>query len=432
MSSEERERVAPPQSHLSSHPTPRRSKSSPLLRIFFFALLLLGAYFLGVERGKFLSEKTGSGESFSGILSTRAEKTRPDLSTFWKTWDLLHVKFFSANELDSTKLVYGAIKGMLAATDDPYTTFFDPEENKIFEEDLSGTFEGIGAEIGIKDKILTIVAPLEGMPAERAGLRSGDKVLKINDEETSGMSVEEARDKMRGKKGTEVKLTVFREGDRETRDITVRRDVINVKSVKLTIRDDGIALLKVNTFGDDTAREFSNAVKEVASRKARGLILDLRDNPGGRLDAAIDMASALLPKGKVVVIEEDSDRKKSERLTSGKTLIGNLPTVILINEGSASASEILAAALRENRDDIRLVGKKSFGKGSVQELLSVTRETSLKVTVAHWLTPKGKLIDKEGIFPDIEVELSNEDYDAKRDPQLDKALEIVRATTVVP
>ncbi|QQS20721.1 MAG: S41 family peptidase [Candidatus Moraniibacteriota bacterium] len=266
-------------------------------------------------------------------------------------------EIFSANELDSTKLVYGAIKGMLAATDDPYTTFFDPEENKIFEEDLSGTFEGIGAEIGIKDKILTIVAPLEGMPAERAGLRSGDKVLKINDEETSGMSVEEARDKMRGKKGTEVKLTVFREGDRETRDITVRRDVINVKSVKLTIRDDGIALLKVNTFGDDTAREFSNAVKEVASRKARGLILDLRDNPGGRLDAAIDMASALLPKGKVVVIEEDSDRKKSERLTSGKTLIGNLPTVILINEGSASASEILAAALRENRDDIRLVGK---------------------------------------------------------------------------
>jgi carboxyl-terminal processing protease len=407
----------------------RRRKKNPFVLIFLMAFLVVAAYILGVERGKTEGSTEGnSGFSLptSSIFSSPTSASRPDMGVFWKTWDLLHERFVDREKLDVTTLLYGAIKGMLAATDDPYTTFFSPEENKSFQEDISGSFEGIGAEIGMKSKVLTVVAPLDDSPAQKAGIRSGDKILKINDESTAEMNIDEAVKKMRGKKGTDVKLTIFREGEKETRDITVRRDTINVKSVKLEWKEDGIALVKLSQFGEETVNEFSDAVKQIRSRQTRGIVLDLRDDPGGLLDAAVDIGSLMIPKGKPVVIEEDSKGSRETLSTEGGDVLSSIPTVVLINEGSASASEILAATLRENRDNVTLIGKKSFGKGSVQELVPVTKDTSLKVTVARWLTPRGEQINKIGITPDIDIDRTSEDYDADRDPQLEKALEVVK------
>lgn len=403
-------------------------KKSSVARVFFVAFLMAIAYVVGVERGQMHGQSDGT-SSFSlpatSIFSSAKSSDRPDLGIFWKTWDLLHQRFVDHDHLDSTALIYGAIKGMLAATDDPYTTFFDPEENKSFQEDIAGSFEGIGAEIGMKNKILTIVAPLDDSPAQKAGIRSGDMIVKINDESTAEMSIEDAVKKMRGPKGTDVKLTVFREGEKETHDITVHRGTITIKSVKLEWKGNDIALVKINQFGEETTDEFSAAVKEIRSRPTRGIVLDLRDDPGGLLDAAVNIGSLMIPKGKPVVLEEDSEKNRESLLTHGGDVLSGIPTVVLINEGSASAAEILSAALRENRDNVTLIGKTSFGKGSVQELLPVSKDASLKVTVARWLTPNGEQINKVGIKPDIEIERTNDDFEADRDPQMDKALEVV-------
>ncbi len=407
------------------------AKRKPFVSAFFVLILVVAAYLVGVDRGR--SETADPRGGFllpSASLLSGSSGYHPDLGIFWKAWDTLHERFVDQKNLDSTKLVYGAIKGMLAATGDPYTTFFDPEENKAFSEDIAGSFEGIGAEIGMKDKVLTIVAPLDDTPAARAGLRSGDKVFKINGESTSEMTIDEAKNKMRGKKGTEVKLTIFRDGEQEARDISIVRDTINVKSVKLSWKEnDTVALLKVNQFGEDTVKEFQVAVDQVKVRHPSGILLDLRDNPGGLLNAAVDMASLMVPKGRVVVYEEDREGKRESILTAGGDVLSGIPTVVLINEGSASAAEILSAAIRDNRDNVTLIGQKSFGKGSVQELVSISRDTSLKVTIARWLTPSGKQINKEGIQPDVEVKLSGDDFSAGRDPQMDKAIEVVRQST---
>lgn len=400
--------------------------------IFFLVLFLIaGAYWSGFEQGK---EKSASGNDSTQILSpedavflnkTSQDKTI-DFSLFWKVWGLLEDKYVDKSKLDAHELFYGAIKGMLAATGDPYTTFFDPKENQAFKEDISGTFEGIGAEMGIKDNVLTIIAPLEGMPAAKAGLMAGDKILKVNGENISTLSIEEAVDKIRGPKGTEVTLNIFRSGDEETRDIPVKRDTILVKSVRFEMKSSDIAYIRVSRFGDDTEKEFSDAVKQTLQKKAKGLIVDLRNNPGGFLDSAVNMGSLMLPSGKVVVMEESGTGVRKEMKARGGDVLSEIPTVVLINEGSASASEILAGALKDNRTNVTLVGKKSFGKGSVQELIPANKETSVKITVARWLTPSGKQIHNVGISPDEEVALSADDVKNQRDPQMDKALEILK------
>lgn len=400
--------------------------------IFFLILFLIGgAFWFGYEQGRgAVVSGNVSGQILSPedavFLNKSSQDKTIDFSLFWKVWGLLEDKYVDKSKLDAHELFYGAIKGMLAATGDPYTTFFDPKENQAFKEDISGTFEGIGAEMGIKDNVLTIIAPLEGMPAEKAGLMSGDKILKVNGENIASFSLEEAVNKIRGQKGTEVVLTIFRSGDEGTRDIAVKRDIILVKSVRFEMKDSDIAYIRVSRFGEDTEKEFSDAVKQTTQKKAKGLIVDLRNNPGGFLESAVNMGSLMLPSGKVVVMEESGTGVRREMKARGGDVLSGLPTVVLINEGSASASEILAGALKDNRTNVTLVGKKSFGKGSVQELLPVNKETSVKITVARWLTPAGKQIHNVGISPDEEIALSADDVKNERDPQLDKAVEILK------
>lgn len=400
--------------------------------IFFFTLFLIGfAYWSGYEKGKnnlFTGNKTDSILPLDEavILNKTSQDKTVDFSLFWKVWWLLKDKYVDSKELDAHALFYGAIKGMMAATGDPYTTFFDPKENSAFQEDISGTFEGIGAEMGVKDDVLTIIAPLDGMPAEKAGLSAGDKIIKINGESTANFSLEEAVNRIRGPKGTEVTLTVFHNGDEETKDIVVKRDTIQVKSVRFETKENEIAYIRISRFGDDTKKEFQDALIQTLNMNAQGLVIDMRNNPGGLLETAVDLASTMLPSGKVVVTEENSTGEHKDIKARGGDKLSQIPTVVLINEGSASASEILAGALRDNRDNVTLIGKKSFGKGSVQELISVSRDTSAKITVAHWLTPAGNQINKIGIAPDIEVNLTRDDVENKRDPQLDRALQVLK------
>lgn len=387
-------------------------------------LMLALSFWLGYAKGNNNQARDIPIKIGDVVLENKFSRTdnSVDFALFWNTWDLLKNKYVDSQQLDAHKLVYGAIKGMLQATGDPYTTFFDPEENKKFNEDISGNFEGIGAELGVKSGILTIIAPLQGMPAEKAGLRAGDKIIKIDGKDAGEMSIEDAVSNIRGPKETSVVLTIFREGDKDTQEISVVRNVINIKSVVLSFKENNIANIEITKFGDDTDSGFTQAISKVSSSRAKGLIIDLRNNPGGYLESAVTVASKMLPKGKIVVMEEGANKKLEKMYTRGGDLASGIETVVLINEGSASASEILAGALKENRTNVTLMGKKSFGKGSVQEFIKTSQGTATKITVAHWLTPNGNQINELGIKPDIEVDFTGDDYTNNRDPQMDRAV----------
>ena len=396
---------------------------------FSVLALLVLAFFGGYERGRgsILSGNDALSVDGAIILNGKSQDKEVDFALFWKVWEILKEKFVDQSKLDAKQMLYGAIDGMLASTGDPYTTFFDPKEKQDFQEDMTGNFEGIGAEMAIKDEILTIVSPLEGTPAERVGLLAGDKILKIDNETTTDMDIEEAVRWIRGPKGTCVTLNIYHEGDEEPKDIVVPREIIHVKSIRFEMKEGNIAYIRINRFGDETADEFERSVRSAVSARAQGLVIDLRNDPGGLLTCAVDIASFLLPERSVVVIEENGKGERKELKTHAGDVFSKLPTSVIINGGSASASEILAGALRENRDNVRLVGKQSFGKGSVQELVSVTKDTAVKITVAKWLTPKGNQINKVGIAPDEEVDLTREQVVNKEDPQLQKAIEWVKS-----
>ncbi len=350
-----------------------------------------------------------------------------DFNLFWEVWDDLEKKYVDKDKINEKKMFYGAIKGLVASVGDPYTVFMDPRVSKEFEDDLAGTFEGIGAKIGIKNDILTIIAPLSGMPAEKAGLMAGDKVLAIDGESTTGITIDEAVNKIRGPKGTQVTLTIYRENLDKTKDITITRGTIKISSVYTNLRDDNIFVVKITNFNTDTEELFNKAVREIVDTNPKGIILDLRNNPGGFLDTAIEVASEWIEDG-VIVTEEFGDGKKNEYLARGRARLKHFPTVILVNEGSASASEIVAGALQDYEKAI-IVGKKTFGKGSVQILDGFNDGSSLKITIAKWLTPKGNCISEKGITPDVEVDLTLDDFNADKDPQLDKAVEILNSKT---
>ena len=349
-----------------------------------------------------------------------------DFSLFWDAYYKLEQNFIEPTKLDTQKIIYGAISGMAKSLEDPYTDFFDPEEARKFEQDLSGSFEGIGVEIGLKKDILTVIAPLKNTPGQKAGLKSGDMIFKIDGKSTSNMSTDEAVSLIRGKKGTEVILTIFREDWKDTKDIKIIRDTIIVPSIEWELKDGNIAYIQMYLFDQMLTSNFNKIALEILNSPAEKIILDLRDNPGGYLEVAQDISGWFLKKGQVVTIEDfGKDENQKYYKAEGSAMFSEYPMVVLINQGSASASEILAGTLKDNRN-VKLIGEKSFGKGSVQEVLGLRDGSMLKITVAKWLTPKGNLISEIGLTPDISVELTDEDFENEKDPQLDKALEIIK------
>ncbi|MFA6301287.1 MAG: S41 family peptidase [Candidatus Paceibacterota bacterium] len=366
-------------------------------------------------------------EQIVGITNKEPEvTTTADFSPFWKVWEAMNKKYPGASNISDQDRVYGAISGLVSSLKDPYSVFFPPDEAKSFEEEIAGNFDGIGMEVGMKDKILTVVAPLKDTPAYKADIKSGDKILKIDNAVTSGLSIDEAIKLIRGPKGTTVALTIFRDGEKQPREIKIVRETINVPTLDTEIRSDGIFVIKLYSFSANSAQLFRNAMEEFYNSESDKLILDLRGNPGGYLDAAVDMASWFLKGGKVIVTEDYGNNKPSDVYRSkGYDMFGDkLKFIILIDGGSASASEILAGAMQDNGKAM-LVGTQSFGKGSVQEVISVTPDTILKITVAKWLTPNGTSISEKGLTPDYPVEITQKDVDAKIDPQMNKAVELL-------
>jgi carboxyl-terminal processing protease len=402
-------------------------------------VILTGVFYLGVGWGKHLSAPVVATNDVTDfiqrlsnpkdIFARDPEAGKPekiDFNIFWDVWKKVDQNYVSQDTVkDTKKRVYGAAKGMVAALGDPYSNFFDPEESEEFNTELDGKFTGIGAELTIQDGILTIVAPIEGMPAEKAGLLAGDKIIKVNDELTSDMTIEDAVKKIRGEKGTEVVLTVLHKGAKETDEIKIIRDEIDIKSVVYEKKSGNIGYVRIKGFMDDTAKEFDEVVSKILADGDKGLIVDVRSNPGGNLQVAIDVISKFIPKGEVVLWERDRNNKETAYRAIGGEELKNIPVVVLIDGGSASASEILAGALRDDRQSL-LIGEKSFGKGSVQSLEPLRDGSSLKITIAKWLTPSKQSIHEIGIEPTIEVKLTLDDIKNKNDKQLKRAMEEIK------
>lgn len=316
-------------------------------------------------------------------------------------------------------ILNGQKSGLVSAADDPYTQFFTEAETKEFNDSLDGTFEGIGAELGKEGNFVVIVSPIKGSPAEKAGIQTGDIITEIDGESAADISIAEAVKKIRGPKGEEVVLTVIRNGEEVVVPIT--RDTITIESVEWKKQgDDGV--ITISRFGDDTVALTKQAAQELKDQGVTGIVLDLRGNPGGLLDAAVGVSSVWLPKGSTVLEEKRNGEVIKTYKTSDQPILPGMPTVVLINGGSASASEIVAGALHDNKA-ATLIGTQTYGKGSVQRVIPLAAGGSLKVTIARWFTPDGKNIDKEGIAPDTEVKLTPEDREAKKDPQMDSAIE---------
>lgn len=368
----------------------------------------------------------------ASVLAKDSQPEGVDFSPVWRAWHELEDRFVAGANGTSTPItdqdkVWGMIQGLAASYGDPYTVFLPPSEAEIFEDDISGSFEGVGMEIANRDGVLTVVSPLKGTPAAEAGIRSGDIIVSIDGASTRDMSVDGAVRRIRGERGTQVTFEIAREGESDLVEITVTRDVIDVPTIETQQRSDGTFVIELLSFTAVSPELFRNALQEFVDSGSDKLVLDLRGNPGGYLEAAVDMASWFLPAGKVVVTEDYGDNKEPviHRSRGYDVFNDNLKMVILVDGGSASASEILAGALQQH-GIAKLVGSPTFGKGSVQELIKITSDTSLKVTVARWLSPNGTQIPHDGIQPDIEVERTIEDVKADQDPQLQKAIETLR------
>ncbi|OGY45465.1 MAG: hypothetical protein A2744_02140 [Candidatus Buchananbacteria bacterium RIFCSPHIGHO2_01_FULL_44_11] len=361
-----------------------------------------------------------------------------DFQQFWTVWNYVKENYVK-DDVPETQLFYGALAGIVASLGDPYSIFLDPEIATKFSDELSGNFEGIGAEIGMKDNQLTIIAPLPGTPAEQSGLLAGDKVYAIDGLDTSTISLDHAVNLIRGQKGTTVILTVLSNGDSEPKEIKIVRDQIEIDSVRIA-RPDGtpveesqadlllegqIAYIELLYFNENTLADWNKTVQKILAAGAKGIILDLRNNPGGFLNTAIEISGEWI-NGQVVVKERLRDGTSLEHRANRQARLSGIPTVVLVNKGSASGSEIVAGALQDY-GAATIVGETTFGKGSVQDLREFKDGSSVKLTIAEWLTPKDRQINEKGIEPDIKVERTREDYDQDKDPQLDRALEILRA-----
>ena len=326
-------------------------------------------------------------------------------------------------KIDGTAIEDGLKSGLVKAAGDPYTEFLNVEASKEFSEQLNGSFEGIGAELGKDKESIIIISPIDGFPAQKAGIKARDIIAKINDESAFDLNISDAVKKIRGPKGTSVKLDVVRDGKLLNFEIT--REQINIPSVKTELVNGNIAVIKISRFGSDTTDLVQKAAKDFKTKSVKGVILDMRGNPGGLLDSAVSVSSIWLPKGKTIVDERHDSKVIKTHYSSGNSILLGMPTVILVDGGSASASEIVAGALHDN-GVAKIVGLKTFGKGSVQELRNLSDGGILKVTIAHWFTPAGKNINKEGIQPDQKVDITDDDIKASRDPQKDAAITQLR------
>lgn len=398
-----------------------------ILLILSAAVFLFG---IGFKAGEFKSSMQSYASYSSGLGPfTDSENSHEDvdLSLMWQVWDIMQNKYVDGSKIDKKTMLYGAMKGIAASVEDPYTFFLTPDENKRSKEDLNGSFEGIGAQLGLNEEgRVIIIAPLTDSPAEKAGAKAGDIITKVDELDIDGMNLVEVVKIIRGPKGTQVALTVIRDNSEQV--IKITRDEIKVASVELSF-EKGAAILKLNQFGGATNEEWDKAVSEIAEKYKRGeisgMVLDVRDNPGGFLEGAVYIASDFLPEKTLVVTQESAiaDQSRTYYVTR-KGKLPSIPLAVLINKGSASAAEIVSGALRD-WDRAELIGEKSFGKGSVQEAIDLADNAGLHVTVAKWILPKGDWINKKGIEPDITIEMPQEEGKPTTDPQLEKAIKTI-------
>lgn len=401
-------------------------------------ILIVAVFFslsLGFGGGVLISnyKKASSLPVISKLVNQSESKPEEvDFELFWEVWNKLSEKYVDPSKMDMQKMLYGAISGMVDSVGDPYTAFFEPVVSKKFQEEISGSFGGVGIEIGKKNGFLTVISPIKDSPAYKAGILTGDRIIKVDSKPTLDLSVEEAVEMIRGKIGTKVILTVLRNGKTESFDFELVREAIKIPSIKWEMLAGDVAYLQLYTFNQNIDADFKEAAEEILKSNAKKLVIDLRNNPGGLLDSAINLAGWFLDKGQVVVMEEFRDGTRQSFKGEGNGSLRVYPTIILMNGGSASASEILAGALHDNKN-IQIVGEKSFGKGSVQELANFDGGSSLKVTIAKWLTPNGRSITDLGIEPNYKVEIPKNPEEGTlefgkpgKDPQLDKALELLK------
>jgi carboxyl-terminal processing protease len=385
-----------------------------VIAIFILSLNFVLAYKLGKEsrayyNPPFFDFKQEFGEEYNKLFS--------------EVWAKIKENFVDQKRVNPEKAGFEAVRGIVRSLDDPYSDLYTPQESKIFEEDLKGSFCGIGIEIGIRNNLLTVISPLENTPAAKAKIKAGDIITKINGEDTSNISLEEAVSKIRGECGTKVKLTIIREGWKEEKNFELIREEIKIKAVEGKFIEPDIGYIKINTFNQNTIPEFVEKFNELSKNGANKYILDLRNNPGGYLDVAIQMSEFFVPRGKII-LKEIWGREQKEKVirSEGPGTLKDLKVVILVNKGSASASEIFAGALRDNLG-VKLIGEKTFGKGSVQEVFKIDSYL-LKLTIAYWLTPDGIKLEGNGLEPDIKVIDKNPDDNV--DEVLNRAIEILQ------
>jgi carboxyl-terminal processing protease len=401
-------------------PRARKAVGTYLAVIFIISSFLWG-YRLGTQKS---AASTASASGTVEFVNTDVDRSGGtiDFNLYWELWDIIKQRYVK-QPVDQKKLFYGALSGMVASLGDPHSIFLEPTVSQQFTQELSGAFEGIGAEIGAKKGNLVIVAPLPGSPAEKAGLKPGDRIAAIDGLDATGMALDEAVNHIRGPKGTQVKLLILRGTETALRAFSVTRDTIAIQSVKVSYekspKGKTLGVITVTNFNSDTFDRFLDAVTEVRAKNVDGLVLDLRNNPGGFLDAAVGMLGEWSP-GDVVVSERFSDGSKQEHRATGKGRLSDLKTIVLVNGGSASASEITAGALQDLGKG-KLLGTQTFGKGSVQDLIDLKDGSSVKLTIAEWLTPNGKNINIQGITPDYVVDMTADDVDNNRDPQMTAA-----------
>ncbi len=412
------------------------NKPLKITLIVFVALILLaGSFSGGFLVGHFLPLIGGviptapAPPVVSSPSPEQQSSTPSELQTlfqpFWETWNIVHESYVD-QPVDDVTLMRGAINGMLAALGDQHTSYMSPDEFKQANESLAGEYEGIGAYVDTSTEYLTVISPIPGSPAEAAGLRTGDAIIALDGKDMTGVDPELVRKQVLGPAGSTVTLTI-RRGKEPPFDVKITRAKITIKSADGKMLENDIAYVQVTTFGDKTTPELTAVLKDLMAKNPKGLILDLRNNGGGYLQTAVEVASQFLPKDKVVLYEQYGNGEKQSYMSLGKGLAADIPMVVLINEGTASASEIVAGAL-EDYDRATLVGVVSYGKGSVQIWTPLSNDQgAVRVTVAKWLTPNGRTIHKLGLTPDVYVVMTEDDYTNKRDPQLDAAIETLLA-----